>query len=346
MAVPPYIPLWCKSNFSFLEGASHPDELVEEAHRLGLRSIALTDRDGVHGAVRAHVKARELGVQLLHGAQVTVAAPGASLAPSPVGAPRRVGLHAELPCDADDELAPMAGARRGRLRKARAPAQLDLSARSVSSSAGAPISSSIITLLVQDRHGWASLCRLLTAGRRRVAKGDSLVSWPEVCERAPGLLALWRTTGLTDDEVDAIGGPLRDAFGDRLYALAARHRDADEVPAEVVLRARAKRLGLPVVAATEVLYSPAARAGRCRTCWPACAPASPSPPPAGSSAATTSTISRRRTPSRGCGPTIPARSRAPSRSRRAAPSRSTSSATATPPSACPTAPPPASACAR
>ncbi|MCA9676809.1 MAG: PHP domain-containing protein, partial [Myxococcales bacterium] len=54
-----YAPLWCKSNFSFLEGASHPDELVEEAHRLGLGSVALTDRDGVHGVVRAGVKARE-----------------------------------------------------------------------------------------------------------------------------------------------------------------------------------------------------------------------------------------------------------------------------------------------
>src|SRR5215204_6929791 len=67
-----YVPLWCKSNFSFLEGASHPDELVEEAHRLGLSALALTDRDGVYGIVRAHVKARELGLKLLVGAQVSV----------------------------------------------------------------------------------------------------------------------------------------------------------------------------------------------------------------------------------------------------------------------------------
>jgi error-prone DNA polymerase len=51
-----YVPLWCKSNFSFLEGASHPDELVEEDYRLGLPAIALTDRDGVYGVVGAHVK--------------------------------------------------------------------------------------------------------------------------------------------------------------------------------------------------------------------------------------------------------------------------------------------------
>ncbi len=67
-----YVPLWCKSNFSFLEGASHPDELVEQAHRLGLPALALTDRDGVYGIVRAHVKARELGLPLIVGSQITV----------------------------------------------------------------------------------------------------------------------------------------------------------------------------------------------------------------------------------------------------------------------------------
>ena len=66
-----YVPLWCKSNFSFLEGASHPDELVEEAQRLGLSSV-LTDRDGVYGTVRGHVKAQELGIHLIIGSQVSV----------------------------------------------------------------------------------------------------------------------------------------------------------------------------------------------------------------------------------------------------------------------------------
>jgi|SoiMethySBSTD1v2_1073268.scaffolds.fasta_scaffold316350_4 DNA polymerase III alpha subunit len=54
-----YVPLWCKSNFSFLEGASHPDELVEEAHRFGLPALALTDRDGVYGVVRAVYRAHK-----------------------------------------------------------------------------------------------------------------------------------------------------------------------------------------------------------------------------------------------------------------------------------------------
>ena len=67
-----YVPLWCKSNFSFLEGASHPEELVEQAHYQGLPAIAMTDRDGVYGIVRAHVKAKELGMKLILGSQFTL----------------------------------------------------------------------------------------------------------------------------------------------------------------------------------------------------------------------------------------------------------------------------------
>jgi error-prone DNA polymerase len=67
-----YAALWTKSNFSFLEGASHPEELVEQTHAHGLAALALTDRDGIYGMVRAHHRARELGVHLIIGAQVTV----------------------------------------------------------------------------------------------------------------------------------------------------------------------------------------------------------------------------------------------------------------------------------
>ena len=68
-----YVPLWCKSNYSFLEGASHPEELVEEAHRLGIHSLALSDRDGVYGIVRAHKTALELGVHLIVRSEITLA---------------------------------------------------------------------------------------------------------------------------------------------------------------------------------------------------------------------------------------------------------------------------------
>ncbi len=84
------VPVWTKSGFSFLEGASHPRELVEEAHRLGYPALALTDRDGVYGIVEAHVAARETGTKLLVGAQVTVGDPDRADAPA-----HRVVLLAE-----------------------------------------------------------------------------------------------------------------------------------------------------------------------------------------------------------------------------------------------------------
>jgi len=186
-----YVPLWNKTNGSFLEGASHPEELVEEAQRLGLRSLAVTDRDGVYGVVRAHVKAKEIGVHLLLGGQVTV----------------------------EDD--------------------------------------SVIVLLTQNRLGYANLCRLLTVGRLRSEKGESKVSWAEICEHQNGLIALWggdRSLLVGEAEPRQVSARLREAFGDRIYAMAARHRRDTEVQEEARLRERAARYRMPVAATMEVLY--------------------------------------------------------------------------------------------
>ena len=147
---------WCKSNRSFLEGASHPEELVEEAHRLGLHSLALTDRDGVYGVVRAHLKAKELGFHLIIGAQVSIK------------------------------------------------------------------DGSSILLLVHNRVGYRNLCHLISKGRLRHEKGTSKVSWTEVAEHQKGLFALWLNQGPVE--------LLLEAFDNRLYGFATRHRYYSEVP--------------------------------------------------------------------------------------------------------------------
>ncbi len=67
-----YVELHCKTNFSFLEGASHPNELVAEAARLGYAGIAITDRNSLAGVVRAHIAAKEIGFKLLIGAEITL----------------------------------------------------------------------------------------------------------------------------------------------------------------------------------------------------------------------------------------------------------------------------------
>ena len=60
------------SNFSFLRGASHPEELVREASALGYRAIAITDECSVAGVVRAHQEARERDIKLIVGSEFRV----------------------------------------------------------------------------------------------------------------------------------------------------------------------------------------------------------------------------------------------------------------------------------
>src|SRR3954451_11852438 len=67
-----YAELHCHTNFSFLDGASHPEELAEEAARLGLAGLAVTDHDGLYGVVRFALAAREFGLPTVFGAELTL----------------------------------------------------------------------------------------------------------------------------------------------------------------------------------------------------------------------------------------------------------------------------------
>lgn len=192
-----YVPLFTKSNYSFLEGASHPEELVARACELGLPALAFTDRDGIYGVVRAYEESRirraagEDAPTIIVGSQVRV----------------------------DD--------------------------------------GSTIVLLAMDQQGYRHLCALITRGRRRCEKGESQVFWSEVAEHSPGLIALWggAESLLTGEErPDRVAYLLREAFGDRLYAMVTRHYLEEEDGRRALLRARAERYGLPLVAAVEVLY--------------------------------------------------------------------------------------------
>ena len=70
-----YAELHGRSNFTFLEGASHPEELVERAVALGLDALALTDRDGVYGAVRFAKAAKPTTLAAIVGVELTLDAP-------------------------------------------------------------------------------------------------------------------------------------------------------------------------------------------------------------------------------------------------------------------------------
>src|SRR4051794_14969333 len=67
---PPYAELHARTNFSFLHGASHAEELVARAAELGYHALAITDEASLAGVVRAHVAARSCGLKLLIGAEL------------------------------------------------------------------------------------------------------------------------------------------------------------------------------------------------------------------------------------------------------------------------------------
>ncbi|WP_438009206.1 DNA polymerase III subunit alpha [Sorangium sp. So ce321] len=74
----PFVELCGRSCFSFLEGASHPEELVHRAKELGLEGLALCDRDGIYGSVRAHTAAKKIEQRVIVGAELTIGTPRAA----------------------------------------------------------------------------------------------------------------------------------------------------------------------------------------------------------------------------------------------------------------------------
>jgi error-prone DNA polymerase len=68
--VPAYAELGAQSNFSFLDGASHPAELVSTAHALGLGGLGICDTNSLAGVVRGHVAAKALGLPFAVGARL------------------------------------------------------------------------------------------------------------------------------------------------------------------------------------------------------------------------------------------------------------------------------------
>jgi len=72
---PAFAELCAKTNFSLLEGASRPEEMVEAAHMLGLFALGVTDARGLYGSVRAHIAAQKLGQRYIVGSELLVSPP-------------------------------------------------------------------------------------------------------------------------------------------------------------------------------------------------------------------------------------------------------------------------------
>ena len=90
--LPAYAELHCRSNFSFLSGASHPEELVLRAQALGYTALALTDECSLAGVVRAHAEAKRVGLHLIIGTELQLTHPPVKGKPNAPPGPRLVLL--------------------------------------------------------------------------------------------------------------------------------------------------------------------------------------------------------------------------------------------------------------
>ena len=243
-----YIELHTASGFSFLEGASLPEDLVAEAARLGYPALALCDRDGVYGAPRFHKAATEAGVRPLVGCEISLdlVATGNPACLSeqskvgtgnPAGPARRFstaheGTACRAPTGIQENLAtspPINSSTPQLLNESR-------------------VHGSRLTVLVENRRGYQNLCWLLTRMHLRAPKGEGRAGWDDIEEYSEGLIALTNNPRQADR--------LRSIFGPKnLYIEIQRHRRREQERHNRALIDYARCHGLPLLAANGVRYA-------------------------------------------------------------------------------------------
>ena len=234
-----YIELHTASGFSFLEGASLPEDLVAEAARLGYPALALCDRDGVYGAPRFHKAATEAGVRPLVGCEISLdlVATGTLAGPSEQS---KVGTGTP----AGPTNLPSRDVRKLKSHKLGKPA---IRATEQQNNAS-PVHGSRLTVLVESRRGYQNLCRLLTRMHLGAPKGEGRASWDDIEEYSDGLIALTNNPRHADR--------LRSIFGPKnLYVEIQRHFRREQERHNRALVDYARYYGLPLLAANDVRYA-------------------------------------------------------------------------------------------
>ena len=209
----PFAELSALSNFTFLTGAAHPEEYMQRAAALGLPAVAIADENSVSGIVRAYAAARDIARQVAE-RQKTEAQDGSIGPPAP---------HPRSPDWANvPRLIPAA--------------RLVLAGGIT------------LTALPQNRLGWASLCRLLTTGRRRATKGKCELHPGDLLERAEGLTLLLHAPGRAGPAWLKEVHSLIDALGAQMFLLMAPGYDGRDASRFARQTRLAQSLGLQTIA--------------------------------------------------------------------------------------------------
>jgi error-prone DNA polymerase len=282
-SLPGYAELQVTSNFSFLRGASHPDELVETAAANRCAAIAITDRHTLAGIVRAHVAAKQAGIQLVVGTRVDLDAGSnaegaeafAEIAEGELNAKNTKGAKSteETQSRLDDPTSPPPApdhASSSTPFDSFEPFAFNHSSSSApSANASAPSAFDLpdlsILLYPTDRAAYGRLCRLLTRGKRRAPKGECHLTLHDVVEFQEGLLAIVvppRALSRLDERFIRQTEHLARVFDDDRLSLAATrlYEPGDDEHLER-LEALSAHTAVPLVATNDVhCHAPERRA--------------------------------------------------------------------------------------
>lgn len=236
----PYAELHCHTNFSFLDGASHPEELATEAARLGLEALAVTDHNGFYGIVRFAEAAKAVGLPTVFGTEITLTA-------------RQDGKLLER-----------------RVARSEADTLMQIDTGLVPDSHAPDPGGTHLVVLADGAEGYARLSRLLSQGHLAGEKGAPQFSFGDIVDGlvADGRCYGWVLTGcrkgavpaaLMREGLEAAESELRhlvDAFGhDRVLVELWDHGDPADSARNDGLYELARRVGVDCVATNNVHYA-------------------------------------------------------------------------------------------
>ncbi len=213
------------SNFTFLRGASHPEEYIRRAAMVGLEAVAIADVNSVAGIVRAHTEAREIARKVSERQRFDELT-------GLIGPPRLDGMVS--PESASIYTVP----------------RLIPAARLVLCD-GPPV-----TVLPETRQGWASLCRMLSKGRLRAEKGKCILNLTDLLDHCDGLQLILHpsTQGLSGPCGASGWAPfmtrLARRFAGRMQMGLTPGYDGEDNARFAARTLEAERLGLPLIATT------------------------------------------------------------------------------------------------